>query len=210
MDAKRGDIGSTAEAYARSYLYPESPCPVDALTVNPYLGVDSLSPFIKAAAHGETGLFVLAKTSNRGSGEFQDLSTDGARLFQKVACALRPHADALVGTSGWSSIGIVAGATFPADAMELRKSLPNSLFLIPGFGAQGGQLQSAFASFVHGDANLEGGLISSSRGILFGDDSASRAEDWRGAFRARLQLTINQLSDVVQGTNRRMPDGPLK
>lgn len=197
LDAKRGDIGSTAAAYARAYLSPNSPCQVDAITVSPYLGVDTLAPFLAAATEYGSGLFVLSKTSNPGARDFQDLVVDGEALFKRVARTLRPFADALVGTSGWSSLGIVAGATFPEEAAQLREVLPRSLFLIPGIGAQGAPIESALASFVKGTTGPLGGLISSSRGILFEDSKSSSGEDWRTGLRRRLFGAIGTLRTAM-------------
>jgi orotidine-5'-phosphate decarboxylase len=195
LDAKRGDVGSTAEAYARAYLLPDSPCRVDALTVNPYLGLDSLAPFFAAARESGAGVFVLAQTSNAGAADFQQLMCDGQPLFERVASALASEACASTGALGWSALGIVAGATFPESAIRLRKLLPHSLFLVPGFGAQGARAQTALASFVPGAHGLEGGLVSSSRGVLF--DSGSATGDWRAGFRARLLTAIAELSSAA-------------
>jgi len=136
VDAKRGDIGSTAEAYARAYLksYPGS-----ALTVNPYLGSDALEPFFEAAKQSGGAVFVLVKTSNPGSRLFQDLTlASGSRVYQAVADYLAEQAQhQRVGN--WSRIAAVVGATYPEQVLELRNRLPYSLLLLPGLGAQGGQ-----------------------------------------------------------------------
>lgn len=195
LDAKRGDIGSTARAYAQSYLLPSSPCRVDALTVNPYLGLDSLEPFIAASrAHG-VGVFVLARTSNAGASDFQSLNVDGVPLFQRVALALAPSAEALRGASGWSNLGVVAGATYPAESQRLRRVLPHSLFLVPGYGAQGAPVAAALSGFVPGPGRLEGGSVTSSRGILFGEGPvASSIAEWRVGFSERLEAARRELS----------------
>lgn len=137
VDAKRGDIGTTAEAYAKAYLdtYPGS-----ALTVNPYLGSDALEPFFKAAQRTGGAVFVLVKTSNPGSGLFQDLALEGAgALYLAVADYLALHAlQQRVGD--WSRIAAVVGATHPAQIDEIRRRLPHSFLLLPGLGAQGGEL----------------------------------------------------------------------
>jgi orotidine-5'-phosphate decarboxylase len=192
LDAKRGDIGSTAEGYARAYLLADSPCPVDALTVNPYLGLDSLAPFFAASRESGAGVFVLAQTSNAGSADFQALQIDGRPLSEHVATALADEASGAIGALGWSTLGIVAGATFPESARRLRKLLPHSLFLVPGFGAQGAGAATALASFVPGPRALEGGFVSSSRGLLFG--GARAADDWRAHFRDRLLSAIQELA----------------
>jgi orotidine-5'-phosphate decarboxylase len=202
LDAKRGDIGSTAQAYAQSYLWPDSPCRADALTVNPYLGLDTLGPFVEASkAHG-AGVFVLARTSNPGAADFQSLRVDGVPLFQRVAEALAPIADSLRGSSGWSSLGVVAGATYPAESEQLRLALPHALFLVPGYGAQGASLAAALRSFVPGKGQLEGGMINSSRGILFGNGpvaacAATSVADWHRGLAERLEATRRELAAGV-------------
>ncbi len=202
MDAKRGDIGSTAQAYAQSYLWPSSPWRSDALTVNPYLGLDSLEPFLAASRANGVGVFVLARTSNPGGADFQNLSVDGVPLYQRVAQALAPLSEALRGTSGWSSLGVVAGATYPAESEQLRLALPHSLFLVPGYGAQGGSLAAALSPFVRGKTQLEGGMINSSRGILFGNgpvaaSAALSVADWHRGLAERLEAARRELSAAV-------------
>lgn len=136
IDAKRGDIGSTAQAYAQAYL---EAFPGSALTVNPYLGSDALEPFVQAAQHTGGALFVLVRTSNPGAGLFQDLRLEtGEFLYQRVARYLDQLAQSQrVGT--WSRIGAVVGATRPDEVAALRQIMPHSLFLLPGLGAQGGR-----------------------------------------------------------------------
>ncbi len=134
-DAKRGDIGSTAEAYARATLLR---WPGSALTVNPYLGGDALEPFFEAAATSGGVVFVLVKTSNPGAADFQDLDTDGAPLYQRVAERLAGWAEDYP-AGGWSRVGAVVGGTYPEALRELRPLMPRSLFLVPGLGAQGAQ-----------------------------------------------------------------------
>jgi orotidine-5'-phosphate decarboxylase len=196
LDAKRGDIGSTAQAYAQSYLLPSSPCRADAITLNPYLGLDSLEPFLAASrAHG-VGLFVLARTSNPGAADFQGRDMDGIPLYERVAHALAPLAEKLRGTSGWSNLGVVAGGTYPAESERLRAVLPNSLFLVPGYGAQGASAAATLTAFVARGGQLEGGMVSSSRGILFGDGAvAPSIVDWHRAFTERLDAACRELSE---------------
>lgn len=164
VDAKRGDIGSTALAYAKAYLqtYPGS-----ALTVNPYLGSDALAPFFKAAEDWGGAVFVLVKTSNPGSGLFQDLALQqGGRLYQAVAAYLASEAEQQR-VGDWSRVAAVVGATYPAQITEIRRHLPHSLLLLPGLGAQGGRalqgpglLNSASRALYYpgGEANLEAAL----------------------------------------------------
>lgn len=198
LDAKRGDMDTTARAYAKSYVSPASPCRADAITLSPYLGLDSLQPFVEAARDHGVGLFVLARTSNPGANDFQSLLIDGVPLYERVARALRPLADGLRGTSGYSNLGVVAGATYPAEAERLRAVLPDSLFLVPGYGAQGGKVRDALASFVRREGRLEGGMVSSSRGVLFGDAAAETTRAaWRAGLRARLDAAVRELSAAV-------------
>lgn len=199
LDAKRGDIGSTAEGYANAYLSLGAPLPVDAITLSPYLGADSLEPFVAAAAQQGRGLFVLVKTSNPGSGDLQNLSVDGAPLYQATARMCADFADRLKGPeTGWSSLGVVVGATYPEEAERVREALPSALFLVPGFGAQGANASDAIRGFRPGPAGLEGGIVNSSRSILFpkdGDSESSAA--WERAFDAALTRAIAELGEAV-------------
>jgi orotidine-5'-phosphate decarboxylase len=192
LDAKRGDIAATADAYAEAYLMPDSPNPVDGLTVNPYMGSDTLEPFLKLSSRYGRGVFVLVKTSNPGSGEFQDLAVGATTVFGTVARALAPYAERLRGSeTGWSSLGVVVGATYPGEAEDIRRTLPSSLFLTPGFGHQNGDLDKIVSSLVPGPSCLEGGLISSSRATLFPPQAMSqRPELWKFAFDDQLARTV--------------------
>ncbi len=196
LDAKRGDIGSTAAGYASAYLGPDAPMAADALTVNPYLGSDSLEPFIETAASGGAGLFVLVKTSNPGSGDFQDLQIEGDPLYARVAGLLDRLAPQLVGPeTGWSGLGAVVGATYPETARRARRAMPRNLILVPGYGAQGGEAEAAVASFVPGPTGqLEGGVVSSSRGILFPEGSeVSEALRWEEAIDSGINRAAAEL-----------------
>ena len=202
LDAKRGDIGSTAEGYAEAYLGGEAAISADALTVNPYLGFDTLEPFVRMAKANERGLFVLVKTSNPGSGDLQDRDVEGEPLFGRVARGLARSEALLRGTvTGWSSLGVVCGATWPDQARRVREALPTSLFLVPGYGAQGGSAAAAVATFVPGPKGLEGGIVNSSRAILF-PDAARAADDagtWERALDAVLDRAIDELGNAVRG-----------
>lgn len=200
LDAKRGDIGSTAEAYAASCFGADAPLRVDALTVNPYLGLDSLEPFVTTAKNDDGGLFVLVKTSNPGARDFQNLEVGKGKLFAAVAAALAPTAEAWRGETGWSSLGVVVGATQPDDAPRVRELLPHSLFLVPGYGAQGGAAAEALAGFVAGpDGRREGGLVNSSRGVLFPASATktTSAAAWEKAFDETLSRAIDELASLV-------------
>jgi orotidine-5'-phosphate decarboxylase len=166
LDGKRNDIGSTAEAYAEAYLAhaDANPWGSDALTVSPYLGDDSLTPFISAATANGTGIFVLVKTSNPGGGTFQDLECDGRPLYRHVGELVERLAAQTVGTSGYGVVGAVVGATYPAQLAELRAAMPHTWILIPGFGSQGGTVADVAAGF---DAQGLGAIVNNSRGIIF-------------------------------------------
>jgi len=161
-DVKRGDLASTAEAYAEAHFDLAG---ADALTLNPYLGRDSLEPFLARCRRDGRGAFVLVKTSNPGSADLQDLEVGNLRVFEEVAVLLRGWAaeEGLAGKRGWSSLGAVVGATHRAEVALLRRLLPGVPFLVPGYGAQGGIAKDCVPAF---DARGEGALISSSRGVI--------------------------------------------
>lgn len=175
MDAKRNDIGSTAEAYAATYFGKESspaPFPSEALTVNGYLGSDGLLPFQKCL---DRGIFVLVKTSNPSSGELQDLAlADGRTVSEAMADQVQQMAAQTMGTSGYGNTGAVVGATYPEHMKSLRQRMKNALLLVPGYGAQGGDEAAITAAF---DRTGMGALINSSRGICFPKDFADRGFD---------------------------------
>ena len=200
LDAKRGDVGSTAAAYAEAYLGAEAALEADAMTVNPYLGGDALAPFVERAEGHGRGLFVLVKTSNPGSGDFQDRTLEGGgTLFETVAESLAETALKLRGpATGWSSLGVVVGATWPGESERVRRRLPHSLFLVPGYGAQGGSAADAVRGLVPGpDGRLEGGVVSSSRGILFPPlDADAGARGWERAIDGALDRAIDELAAV--------------
>lgn len=177
-DAKRGDIGSTAAAYSSAYLghatlagKPFRGFETDALTVSPYMGLDTLEPFLKdCAAHGK-GIFVLVQTSNPGAKALQGLSTDGGTVSQHVAHWLAQNAEKLLGQCGWSGLGAVVGAPYPQEAKDLRAIMQTSFFLIPGLGAQGAGAEDAVAGFGTRGGRRGGALVNASRGLLAGSCS---------------------------------------
>jgi len=139
MDAKRGDIGSTMAAYARAYLTPgASDLESDCLTVNPFLGPETLQPFVDCAREHGKGLFVLVKTSNPGSGWLQDQLVGNMAVSERVAELVARWAEQTLGDQGVGAVGAVVGATYPAQGLQLRKAMPRSVLLVPGLGAQGG------------------------------------------------------------------------
>lgn len=175
-DAKRGDIGSTAEGYAAAYLATDAPFVCDALTVNPYMGLDTLEPLVRMAEQSGKGVIVLARTSNPGSADYQARDMEGSPLFARVVESLAPMIERLKGDSGWSGLTLVTGATGPDEARQLRGLAPEALFLVPGYGAQGAGAADAVAGFVDG----EGGCVNASRSVTFpvGSDAAETYEDW--------------------------------
>ncbi|MEL6494141.1 MAG: orotidine-5'-phosphate decarboxylase [Cyanobacteria bacterium J06623_7] len=166
LDVKRGDIASTATAYAQSYLprEPFHPLEADAITIVPYLGRDCVEPFFTTATEWGKGIFVCVKTSNPGAAIVQEQLIDGRYLYEIIADLIKPASDNSLGKSGYSGIGAVVGATYPEAAQKLRKQLPNSLFLVPGVGAQGGGSEGIKACF---NEDGLGAVISSSRGIMY-------------------------------------------
>jgi orotidine-5'-phosphate decarboxylase len=183
LDAKRGDIGSTAEGYAKATLGDKPGFGADCVTVNPYMGLDTLEPFIAAAERDAKGVAVLVRTSNPGAGDVQDLQVGGAPVWRRVAEMLSPLQARLKGASGWSGLMAVAGATYPEEARALREALPLSLFLVPGYGAQGASAADAVAGFVTSAKGLEGGVVNSSRGVTYppAAQSAATLAEWRAA-----------------------------
>jgi len=179
VDGKRGDIGSTARAYATAYLEPRGGAdPVaDALTVNPYLGRDSLEPFLAACRREGAGIFCLVKTSNEGVADIQDLAlSDGKPLWQHVAALVSEWGEELVGERGLSSVGAVVGATHPAAVEEARRLLPRAVLLLPGIGAQGAGPADVAGAFTSGPASA---LVTASRSVLYAYRSTD--DDWRSA-----------------------------
>ncbi|HUW59349.1 MAG TPA: orotidine-5'-phosphate decarboxylase [Planctomycetota bacterium] len=199
-DVKRSDIGSTADAYARAYLGGSAVWSrtVDAVTVNPYLGSDGILPFVKLAKDHAGGVFVLVKTSNPSSGELQDLVADGKPVYEHVAGWLADHADDLMGESGYSSLGAVVGATYPEQLARLRKLMPNNLFLIPGYGAQGGGATDVKPGL---DADGLGAIVNASRSVIFAyrDETWAAANDpadWTDAVRDAASRMRDELNEV--------------
>ena len=198
MDAKRGDIGSTSNAYAKAWIGHDALFPSDALTINPWLGIDTLEPFITRADATNSGLFILNRTSNPGAGDLQDRLVDDMPLYMHLASMLAPIAGARVGTSGWSSIGIVAGATWPDEAMALRSTLPNAPFLVPGFGAQGAGPEKALSGLTRSHDHWQGGLINSTRGLIFPESArdVSSIDAWHSAIVAKINADKHVLNSI--------------
>ena len=182
-DVKRNDIGSTAQAYSNAYIgYTPlqeqlvQAFPVDIITINPYLGSDGIKPFIENCKRYNKGVFVLVKTSNPSSGEFQDIMTqEGSKVYQKVAQKVTQWGQELMGSYGYSNVGAVVGATYPEQLTELRQIMPNTYFLVPGYGAQGGRARDILGGV---DNRGLGSIINASRSIM----CAYSDEAWRDKF----------------------------
>ncbi|MEO0836528.1 MAG: orotidine-5'-phosphate decarboxylase [Cyanobacteria bacterium J06642_3] len=194
LDVKRGDIASTATAYAQSYLprEPKRSLEADAITIVPYLGKDCLDPFFESAIEWGKGIFVCVKTSNPGAAIVQEQHIDQRYLYEIVADLIKPASDRSLGESGYSGIGAVVGATYPEAAQRLRKQLPNSLFLVPGVGAQGGGNQGIKACF---NADGLGAVVSSSRTIMYPHLYGSNTSNKETIRQAALDL-ITQVREI--------------
>lgn len=182
-DAKRSDIGNTATAYARALF---SVLGFDAATVNPYLGFDSIEPF---TSYQDKGVFILCRTSNRGATDFQNLHTDGIPLYETVAQKSKEW-------NTYGNIGLVVGATYPEELKKVRSICPEMPLLIPGIGAQGGDLASAVGYGV--DAQGEKAIINVSRQVLY----ASKEKDFAQAARNMAEEIRKQINSyrIVTGT----------
>lgn len=179
LDVKRNDIGSTAEAYSKAYLGKTmvdgvecDACGVDCVTVNPYLGTDGVAPFVNDCKAYDKAIFALVKTSNPSSGELQDLITDGKHIYEKVSECVNKWNEDTIGSSGYGAVGAVVGATYPEQAVVLRKLMPKSYFLVPGYGAQGGGAEGVKPCF---NSDGLGAIVNSSRGIM----CAYKKGDWK-------------------------------
>lgn len=197
-DIKRGDIGSTASAYVKGHLEETSISGVttgggavpDAVTLNPYLGLDSIEPFLQCCRKTGSGVFILVKTSNPSSSDFQNLDCSGEPLYMKVAEKVDQWGRDLVGDSGFSSVAAVVGATHPREILEIRNRFPNLFMLIPGYGAQGGTSEMVRSAF---DQQGRGAIINSSRGIIFAGNDLG--EKWADGVR---DASINMRDELRQ------------
>lgn len=211
-DAKRGDIGSTAEAYAQGHLGhtaligggTAAGFGPDALTVHPYLGRDGILPFIRACIANGKGIFVLVRTSNPSAGDLQDLEVDGQPVYLRVAQLLATLSVDLAGASGYSPVGAVVGATYPAQAAKVREILPASWFLVPGYGAQGATAQDTLANF---DSQGFGAVVNSAREIIFAHLSGwarERGLDYRAAAAEAARRMRDDLNSALDARGTRL------
>jgi len=183
-DAKRGDIGSTAQAYADAFA-PHA----DAVTVNPYLGGDSVEPFIAACRREGTGIFCLVRTSNPGSVDLQDERlADGRCVWERVAELVGRWGEHELGRNGLSAVGAVVGGTYPAELTEARLLLPHAPFLVPGIGAQGGSPADVAPAFTAEPASA---LVSASRSVIYAFSSAGG--DWQAAAAAEAERLAGEI-----------------
>ena len=207
-DVKRGDIGSTSEAYAVGHLgkvtvgsnqyygFDE-----DFATVNPYLGSDGIKPFVNVCKEENKGLFILAKTSNPSSGEFQDRLVDGKPLYEVVAEKIAEWGADHMGSCGYSYIGAVVGATYPEMGKALRKVMPKSYILVPGYGAQGGKGKDLVHFF---NEDGLGAIINSSRGIIAAYQQEAYAKFGAENFaEASRQAVLDMQADIAQALAQR-------
>lgn len=189
-DAKRGDIGSTAEAYADAYLHGTSP--IDALTVNPYLGSDGVMPFIDRCVKHEKAIYVLVKTSNPSSNELQDLPVGDEVVHEHLAQVVESWgAEQLGPKSNLSCVGAVVGATYPEELKYLRTLMPHIPFLIPGYGAQGGKASDVAHGFI---PDGTGAIVNASRSIIY----ASSGADWKEAAGKAAEAMAGELAKALK------------
>ena len=194
-DVKRGDIGSTAEAYAAGHLAAEA-CP-DAITVNGYFGADGLKPFIDAAAARGKGLFVLVRTSNPSAGAVQDFAdAAGLTFYEHMAAQVAAAGAGSVGASGYSCVGAVVGATYPAEARRLRQIMPRQIFLVPGYGAQGATAADCAAAFKDDGT---GAIVNASRSVIFAYSRQDCTEpNWQQAVASAARALAKDIAAAVR------------
>jgi len=203
IDAKRGDIGSTAAAYSAAFIsgvtirgsrHVAFEC--DALTINPFLGFDTLEPFVADCERHGKGLFILLQTSNPGAKDIQGLESKGKTVSGHVADWLATNARRLEGECGFSGLGAVVGASYPDEARALRAILPTTFFLMPGFGAQGAGADDATAGFAVKNGKKGGALVNVSRGLLEGQ--ANSAEELERLIVANVDKFNGQLGQALR------------
>ena len=206
-DVKRGDIGSTTEAYAVAHLGKVkvgnkeiAAFDEDFATVNPYLGSDGINPFLKVCKEEKKGIFILVKTSNPSSGEFQDRLIDGRPLYEHVGEKVNEWAMQCMGDD-YSYVGAVVGATYPEMGKVLRKVMPKSFILVPGYGAQGGKAEDLVHFF---NEDGLGAIVNSSRGIIAAYAKEEYAKFGEANFAdASRQAAIDMINDINGALNKR-------
>lgn len=204
-DGKRNDIGTTMEAYAAAHLGTAevegeilTPFGGDALTVNGYLGSDGITPMLKVCKEMDGGIFVLVKTSNPSSGELQDrILDDGLTIYRTMGNRCEAWGEALPGKYGYSGVGAVVGATYSQQLGELRKALPHTFFLVPGYGAQGGGAKDVAPAF---DEKGLGAIVNASRSILCAWQKTKAAEE--DFAKAAAEEAIRMRDDILSEINK--------
>jgi len=195
-DVKRGDIGSTAAAYATAFLEGEETSRCDAITVNPYLGAESLEPFVQACRRTGGGMYVLVRTSNPGGAAIQLHGSPS--VCERVAADVHALGESLVGECGFSSVGAVVGATHPDELRRLRELMPRALFLLPGYGAQGASARDIVGAFPDRQRPWSGGVVNSSRGIAFAwRKPENQGRSWKDAASAAIDAMIADLREAL-------------
>ena len=201
-DVKRGDIGSTSEAYAAAHLGRVqvgnrllSAFDEDFATVNPYLGSDGIQPFLKVCREEKKGIFVLVKTSNPSSGEFQDKMADGRPVYELVGEKTAQWAEECMGENGYSYVGAVVGATYPEQGKALRRIMPHSFLLVPGYGAQGGK-GADLVPFFQKDGL--GAIVNSSRGIIAAYQQEAYAHFTERGYADAARAAVNAMREDIQ------------
>lgn len=202
-DVKRGDIGSTSAAYANGHLgsvtIGSTVCrgfDEDYITVNPYLGSDGVNPFIEVCRQEGKGIFVLVKTSNPSSGEFQDRIADGSPIYELVGEYVDRWGSGCIGENGYSAVGAVVGATYPEQGKALRKIMPRAYILVPGYGAQGGKAKDLLPYF---NEDGLGAIVNSSRGIICAWKQEKYASFGEAGYAdASRQAVKDMISDINQ------------
>jgi len=205
LDGKRGDIGSTAEAYAEAYIDAERgddrAWMADAMTVNPFLGRETIEPFVRAARRSGTGLFVLVRTSNPGSGDLQLVTVDNQTISHRLAGWVEEWSTQTAGTHGYGEVGAVVGATHKEEIADFRARLAHAPLLLPGYGAQGGKGADIAAAF---DENGLGAVVNNSRGLTFAYNQEKYASlPWRDAIRAATEAMIQDIAENTPAGNLR-------
>lgn len=205
-DVKRADIGHTAAQYARGNLADTAWSDIgtlanpDSITINPYFGIDGISPFLDVAVQQKKGLFILLRTSNASAGQIQEIpAADGRPMFMHIAELIDQWGAKLVGNYGFSSVGAVVGATSGQAIAQIRRVMPHTLFLIPGLGAQGGSLTDCLAAF---NAHGHGAIISASRSIIFAHREKQFKHippaGWPQAVEESLLATKKEIASVIR------------
>ncbi len=198
MDAKRGDIGATATAYSGAFLASDAPFQSDFLTVNPYFGTDGLDPFLIDCKKTGRGIFALVKTSNPSSCELQDMTaSDGQPFYCHVADKVKSWGSDLTGEEGYSSVGAVVGATYPQQGTALRARMPQTFFLVPGYGAQGASAKDLAGSF---DSSGGGAVVAASRSLICAHIKANTEDFVSAAQKEALRMK----QDITEALNHRV------